>query len=164
MQERQNMNNLPQGRMLLSHNFDVSDNRVPPLDREQFAAVFIEGFKDDKTVNCRLVNNPHWIVEILFPIDVSPPSVGSRCAHVLQAKRQQQSADQPIPDILVLGGIKTTPATNPSPDALQPGEWGVDVVETASAEQFLQAMGWLAAIAQKPADTVFKIELHSGGI
>jgi len=27
-------------------------------------------------------------------------------------------------------------------DALQTGEWGVDVVETQSAESFLMAMGW----------------------
>lgn len=158
------MNNLPQVRMLLSHNFDLSDNLVPPLDREQFAAIFIEGFSADKKVRCRLVNNPHWIVEILFPTDeFTPPQMGKNCAEILQKKRlEQRLADQPIPDILVLGGIKTTPATNTSPDALQTGEWGVDVVETASARQFLQAMGWEAAIAQKPADSVFKVELSSG--
>lgn len=52
--------------------------------------------------------------------------------------------------------------TNPSPDALQTGEWGLDVVETASAAQFLQKIGWEAVIAEKPADTVFKVELSSG--
>lgn len=158
------MNNLTQGRMLLSHNFDISDNRVYPLSREQFAEVFIEGFRDLETVKCRLVNNPHWIVEILFPInEFTPPQVGEQCAQILQKQRLEHlSAEESMPDILILGGIKTTPATNPSPDALQTGEWGVDVVETASAEQFLQTMGWESAIAQKPADSVFKVELNGG--
>ena len=62
-----------------------------------------------------------------------------------------------IPTILVLGGIKTTPAASPSPDGLQPGNWGVDVVETLSGDTFLRSIGWDAAIAQKPADSVFKV-------
>lgn len=158
------MNNLTTGRMLLSHNFDISDNRVSPLSREQFTEIFIAGFRDLETVKCRLVNNPHWIVEILFPInELTPPQIGEKCAHILKKQRiEHLSAEQSLPDILILGGIKTTPATNPSPDALQTGEWGVDVVETASAAQFLPKIGWEAAIAEKPADTVFKVELTNG--
>ena len=58
-----------------------------------------------------------------------------------------------------MGGIKTTPATSTSPDSLQPGEWGVDVVETAVGEEFLAAMGWEKAIASKSVDSIFKVEL-----
>ncbi|KAB8333508.1 DUF2656 domain-containing protein [Scytonema tolypothrichoides VB-61278] len=147
--------------MLLSHNFNVSDNSVPELSREQFANVFIEGFSDEKNIKCRLVDNPHWIVEILFPInEVSPQQIGDRCAQILAQKRRSQlSCEQRLPDILVLGGMKTSLAVNPAPESLQPGQWGVDVVETPSIEEFLQAIAWEATIAQKPADSIFKVEL-----
>ena len=51
-----------------------------------------------------------------------------------------------------------TPPTSSAPDALQPGEWGVDVVETADGNTFLQAIAWEATIASKSADSVFKVE------
>ncbi|NMG05931.1 DUF2656 domain-containing protein [Brasilonema sp. UFV-L1] len=151
--------------MLLSHNFNVSDNSVPELSREQFATIFIEGFSDEENIKCRLVDNPHWILEILFSIDeLSPQLLGDRCAKILAQKRREQlSCEQPLPDILVLGGMKTTLAINPAPESLQPGQWGVDVVETPSIKQFLQAIAWEATIAQKPADSIFKVELVQWG-
>ncbi|MDZ8052736.1 MAG: DUF2656 domain-containing protein [Aulosira sp. ZfuVER01] len=149
------------GRMLLSHNFDVSPDTIPALSREEFAEVFQSGLSAYEHLQCRLVNHPHWTVEILFPTNkFSPQQVGELCAQALAQKRrsQQLSADSHS-EILVLGGIKTTPPTSDSPDALQPGNWGVDVVETRSGEAFLQAIAWDATIAQKPADSVFKVEL-----
>jgi Protein of unknown function (DUF2656) len=156
------LSNILQGRMLLSHNFDVSPDIVPALSREEFADVFQSGLSAYEHLQCRLVNHPHWTVEILFPTnEFSPQQVGQLCLHVLADKRrlQQLNADT-IPEILILGGIKTTPPTSDSPDALQPGNWGVDVVETRSGEAFLQAIAWDATIAQKPADSVFKVELR----
>lgn len=149
------------GRMLLSHNFDVYLDTIPALSREEFAEVFQSGLSAYEHLQCRLVNHPHWTVEILFPTnEFSPQQVGELCAKALAEKRQSQqlSADT-NPEILVLGGIKTTPPTSDSPDALQPGNWGVDVVETHSGETFLQAIAWDATIAQKPAESVFKVEL-----
>lgn len=144
--------------MLLSHNFDVSSDIVPVLSREEFTAVFEVGLSQAKLLQSRLVNHPHWIVEILFPIaEFSPGQVGKLCAEALVSKRQAQQVSK-MPDILVLGGIKTTPPTSDAPGSLQPGEWGVDVVETFSSQAFLQAIAWDATIAQKPADSVFKIE------
>jgi Protein of unknown function (DUF2656) len=146
-----------QGRMLLSHNFDISPEMVPALSREAFTAVFQEGL--NAPIACRMVDNPHWIVEVLFPKgECTPSQVGQWCAEVLAAKRQSQQP-QMMPEILILGGVKTTPPTSTSPDALQPGEWGVDVVETRSAEAFLTSIAWDATIAQKPADSIFKVEL-----
>lgn len=163
------MNDILPGRMLLSHNFDVASDIVPALSREEFAQVFIEGLTAHKQLKCRLVDNPHWIVEVLFPTEeFSPQQVGELCAYALLEKRQTQSSQSvsfreshsaAMPEILVLGGIKTTPATSSSPNALQPGNWGVDVVETLSSEAFLQAIAWDATIAQKPTDSIFKIEL-----
>ncbi|BAY21064.1 hypothetical protein NIES2100_08090 [Calothrix sp. NIES-2100] len=146
--------------MLLAHNFDVSGDIVPALSREEFAQVFQSSLSTYDNLQCRLVNHPHWTVEILFPTnEFSPQQVGELCAQALAEKRhkQQLNADT-IPEILVLGGIKTTPPTSDSPDALQPGNWGVDVVETQSGEAFLQAIAWDATIAQKSADSVFKVE------
>lgn len=43
--------------------------------------------------------------------------------------------------------------------SLQPAEWGVDVVETASADSFLSALNWNERVKDKPIDRVFKIEI-----
>lgn len=145
--------------MLLSHNFDVSPDIVPALSREEFAEVFRSGLSEHQHIQSRLVNHPHWTVEILFlTASFSPQQVGEFCAQALADYRRPQHTGNVIPEILVLGGIKTTPPTSDSPDALQPGDWGVDVVETRSSEAFLQAIAWEATIAQKPGDSVFKVE------
>lgn len=149
--------------MLLSHNFDVSPERVPALSREAFTEVFRTGLSAHPTLKCRMVAHPHWTVEVLFPTaEFAPAQVGELCAEALARQRRQQvSSALPkiLPEILVLGGIKTTPPTSGSPDALQPGDWGVDVVETESGDAFLQGINWNATIAQKSADMVFKVEL-----
>jgi hypothetical protein len=148
--------------MLLAHNFDVSSDVVPVLSREEFAEVFQSGLSAYEHLQCRLVNHPHWTVEILFSVqEFSAQQVGELCLHTLADKRRtQQLSKDTIPEILVLGGIKTTPPTSDSPYALQPGDWGVDVVETRSGEAFLQAIAWDATVAQKPADSVFKVEVR----
>lgn len=138
--------------MLLSHNFDVSPDLVPALSREEFTEVFRAGLRHP-SFQCRLLDHPHWITEILFSTEFSPQQVGELCAQALIEKRQSQRST-----ILVLGGLKTTPPTSAAPDALQPGEWGVDVVETRSGEAFLQAMNWETTIADKPADHIFKVQ------
>jgi hypothetical protein len=147
--------------MLLSHNFDISPDIVPLLSREDFFDVFRMGLSPHEHLQCRLLAHPHWIVEILFSIpDFSPQQVGELCAQALADKRRTQAASQnSMPEILVLGGIKTTPVTSNAADALQPGNWGVDVVETPSGEAFLHAIGWEAIIASKNADSVFKVDL-----
>ncbi len=150
------MTDISQGRMLLSHNFDVSSDVVPALSRKAFSTIFQEGLS--APIQCRLVDNLHWVVEVLFPSnEFLPQMVGQLCAEALAAKRRDEI--QGTAEILVLGGIKTTPATSDSPDALQPGNWGVDVVETASAARFLEAIAWEATIAQKPAESIFKVAM-----
>jgi hypothetical protein len=102
-------------------------------------------------------------VEIRFPLEtISPLQVGELCAQALTAKRQSQNLATSMPNILVLGGLKTTPPTSSSPDALQPGEWGVDVVETTSGDEFLQKIDWDTTVSQRSADTVFKVEGKGG--
>ncbi len=154
--------------MLLSHNFNVSEEILPALSREEFAAIFIEGLdnleeiREAARAQCRLVNNPHWIVEVLFDKErFSPLQMGEFYSQTLAAKRRslQVKDDRQFPDILVLGGIKTTPALSDSPDALQLGDWGVDIVETVDGDRFLEGIGWEATIANKPPEAIFKVEL-----
>jgi hypothetical protein len=151
------VDNLDRGRMLLSHNFDITDGSLAALSREEFAAVFRLGFNQDDCIQCRLINHPHWIVEILFPLDRSASAVGSTCASILSQYREFATGTRS--DILVLGGVKTTPPNTPDPDALQPGEWGVDVVETANGDRFLTSINWDKTIDQKPVDSIFKVAL-----
>ena len=149
------------GRMLLSHNFNLFQGELPVLSREEFAQVFIDGLQSNDRISCSPIENPHWVVEILFPIaEFSPEEIGKICGKILWSKRQEQKSDDRVmPDILLLGGKKTTPAMGTSPTSLQPGEWGVDVVETASAAIFLSGIQWEKTISQKPIDTIFQIEL-----
>ncbi len=151
------MANLDRGRMLLSHNFDITDGSLAALSREEFAEIFRVGLSDDTQIQCRSIAHPHWMMEILFTGDLTPHAVGAECARILAQYRQQAASNRA--DILILGGIKTTPPTSPDPDALQPGEWGVDVVETGSGDLFLTKIDWAATIAQKPTDSIFKVQL-----
>lgn len=148
------------GRMLLSHNYNLSNSEVPALNREEFAQVFLEGLQKYPGIKCSFIKNPHWVVEILFPVaDFEAKTIGQMCGEILTSKRQSQLGDAPLTtDTLILGGKKTTPATSVSPTSLQTGEWGVDVVETAQAEIFLATINWDGMTANKPDDSIFKIE------
>ena len=155
------MNQPTKGRMLLSHNFNLSPEQLPPLNREEFAQIFIEGLQSQDNISCSLINNPHWSVEILFPTNAfMAKEIGEICGQVLLDKRQKQkSNNQIMPDILILGGKKTSSPISTSPTSLQPGEWGVDVVETNSASSFLDAIQWELKTSQRPRENIFKIEL-----
>ena len=159
--DRQAPSNDNQGRMLLSHNFNLANNELPTLSRAEFAQVFIDGLINQTNISAKLIDNPHWTVEIMFAnAEFTASEVGQICSQVLSAKRQtQQTESQTMPDILFLGGKKTTPAMSSSPTSLQPGEWGVDVVETISAQSFLDGLQWDAVTASKPADGIFKVEV-----
>ena len=147
------------GRMLLSHNFNLRNNELPALVREDFAGVFINGLKGTN-IKCSYIQNPHWVVEILYPIEeFEPKEIGQMCGEILTSKRKSQQPDSKLPtDTLILGGRKTSPATSMSPTSLKSGEWGVDVVETAQASVFLEDIAWEKMIADKPSDDIFKIE------
>lgn len=148
-------------RMLLSHNFAVSVARLPWLDRPAFAQVFEEGWRNRPDLSCRLLEHPHWVVEILFPAEqMSAVELGELCAQTLADKRRSQ-VTEPLPDILVLGGIKNTPVANPNADGLRTGDWGVDVVETESADAFLSEINWTGMTAARPPEAIFKVELKA---
>lgn len=151
------------GRMLLSHNFELSENTLPELNRAEFAQVFVEGLSKYPQLKCRQLNHPHWMMEILFERqNFSPPQVGEKCAQALIEKRiSQKNAKDLSVDVLILGGLKQTPPLSDSPDTLQTGEWGVDVVETHAAENFLNTLQWEEKTAGKTIENVFKIEMKN---
>lgn len=138
-----------QGRMLLSHNFNIQSDQVPALSRSEFIAIFQAGLGEG--YQCKEVASPHWIVEVLFPSDRSPQLVGEAVATALAAARK---ADV---EILALGGLKSTPPTSTAVGALQPGEWGVDVVETANGEEFLKLIDWANTVSSRSAETFFEV-------
>ncbi|MEO0348602.1 MAG: DUF2656 family protein [Cyanobacteria bacterium P01_A01_bin.15] len=146
-------------RMLLSHNCTLLDGQVAPLNRADFAHVFISALKPHQHIRCSLIDNPHWIVEVLFNTQQhSPTDMAKLCAQGLSSRR----SEDPYPGlnnhtIMLLGGIKTTPALGSSPTSLRPGEWGVDVVETVSPQDFLAGINWETAIASKPSEQIFKV-------
>lgn len=147
--------------MLLSYNFNLNNNELPALNREEFAQVFIDGLKEKDNISCSYIKNPHWVVEILFPEDTfEGKEIGQICGDILVNKRRSSCMDSKLPnDTLILGGKKTTPATSNSPTSLQPGEWGVDVVETVRGDIFLESINWDSLTADKPKNGIFKIEL-----
>jgi hypothetical protein len=152
------------GRMLLSHNFDMPEGVFPPLSREDLTLVFAEGLSQYPQIKCRELNHPHWMVEVLFPNqDFSPPQVGEFCAQALLDKRMSQGkVDDSFPDILILAGLKKTPPLSSDAEALQPGQWGVDLVETPSADSFLMGLGWEEKTSGKSIEDVFKVERIKG--
>ena len=158
--DRQATSNGNQGRMLLSHNFNLTNNELPALSRAEFAQIFIDGLINQANINAKLIENPHWTVEIIFAnTEFTATEVGQICSQILVAKRQTQQTESPTKtDTLFLGGKKTTPAMSSSPTSLQTGEWGVDVVETLSAQNFLDGLQWDVVTASKPADGIFKVE------
>lgn len=144
------------GRMLLSHNFTLSEGTVRPLSRREFAEVFSQGLDIQVGIDCRLIDNPHWAVEVHYETGrYTPAEVGQLCADTLAQYRIAQKDEGFY--VMTLGGLKTTPPTG-APPALQTGEWGVDVVETRSPKEFLEEINWERLTAAKPTESVFKIE------
>jgi hypothetical protein len=135
--------------MLLSHNFNIQSDKLPALSRSEFTKIFQVGLGE--SYQCQEVESPHWIVEVLFPGDRSPLAVGEAVARALAAARKANV------EILALGGLKSTPPTSTAAGALQPGEWGVDVVETADGEEFLKSINWANTVNGRSAETFFEV-------
>ncbi len=150
------MTNDAKGRMLLSHNFALIESKVHPLNRIEFSEVFTQALSGTTGLACTAVDHPHWVVEVIYDEEkYTPTDVGQQCADALVAYRKTH---QPTDfTIMALGGIKDTPVTSPKP-SLQTGEWGVDIVETADPEEFLEEIKWNKLAGAKPAEAVFRID------
>ncbi|MEL6158652.1 MAG: DUF2656 family protein [Cyanobacteria bacterium J06554_11] len=143
-------------RMLLSHNFALLEDEVHPLNREEFADVFSQGFQDTDSIDCAHIENPHWIVAVSYdPQKYTPSQVGQHCADTLATYRKEHN--KKAFTVMALGGVKSTPATSPAP-SLQIGEWGVDIVETRSPEEFLEEINWETLSGSKAPEDIFRID------
>jgi Protein of unknown function (DUF2656) len=144
-------------RFLLSHNYSITPDLAPPLSAEDFCSAFAavaDGLRPTVGHRVQALSHPHWRCEIITDLDTAPDIIGTALAQALAAYRKAQLKAPIGYQILGLGGLKTTPATSPA--ALQPGEWGVDIVETLDADAFLAALGWEQLIAGKPPTEIFQ--------
>ncbi|MEO0947131.1 MAG: DUF2656 family protein [Cyanobacteria bacterium J06641_5] len=139
-------------RLLLSHNYSISTNEAPALGPGDFATVFATAAEDWQV---RAVEHPHWRCEILTPGD-DPQALGMALAQALATHRRQQLGRELTYLVLALGGLKATPATSTSPNALQQGDWGVDIVETLDVPAFLKTIEWENLIAGRPETEIFQ--------
>ncbi len=141
-------------RFLLSHNHNIPESVAPPLTPAEFSAVFqthLAAHLGDAIATP--IAHPHWRCAV--ETTAAPEAVG---VALIAALKQARSTNGPIAyQILALGGLKTTPATATSPNALQPGEWGVDVVETLDAVAFLADLGWDKLTAGRSAAELFQV-------
>ncbi len=146
-------------RMLVSHNFDITDPAIPVLSPGNFTEIFLMALEVNDSVGfCQRIDNPHWIFELRFDGNrFTAQQIGDRLVKALaEARKSKVAADVIRPHTLALGGLKQTPATVVSRNSLQPNEWGVDVVETVDADAFLAGLNWEATIASKDPATVFQ--------
>jgi hypothetical protein len=144
-------------RFLLSHNYNIAATLAPALTGSEFGTAFATHLGQRLGVPCQVTSiaHPHWRCEVLAA--AAPIVVGQALVAALSQFRSQQLGGAIAYQILALGGLKTTPATSPDPTALQRGEWGVDVVETLDAQEFLTNLGWDQLIAGRSADAMFQV-------
>ncbi|MGD1850071.1 MAG: DUF2656 family protein, partial [Cyanophyceae cyanobacterium] len=48
------------GRMVVSHNYNLLEGAVPPVERSQFAQVFVDGFATREGISAVASAHPHW--------------------------------------------------------------------------------------------------------
>jgi hypothetical protein len=146
-------------RYLLAHNHDISDAIAPPIARPDFTALFHLALSTHplESGQIAIIDHPHWRSELQAA--PSPAIVGEFLAQALKTYRTHQLGQPIAYSILILGGLKTTPATSSDPSALQPGEWGVDIVETPNSEDFLAKINWSGIISLRDPQEVIQVIL-----
>ncbi|MEM9218721.1 MAG: DUF2656 family protein [Cyanobacteria bacterium P01_F01_bin.150] len=142
-------------RLLLSHNHNIPDTLAPALSNEEFCEAFATALSPENGWTVTAIPHPHWRCAITT--DKSAQEVGPELVNALISYRQTQLQAAPAYKVLALGGLKSSPPTSDNPNALQTGDWGVDVVETVDVKMFLTAINWDALSAARPADGVFKV-------
>ena len=137
---------------VLSHNLQVQDSQVPPMD----ATMLANGLKQHCT-SVQLaepLEHPHWMVRL--ESDLDPEALAAQLTAGWH-KMRQMSGHGSHHVVMALGGRKDSTASPGAP--LRQGAWGVDVVETADPTTFLTSINWDGLVAGRPADGVFKV-LH----
>lgn len=139
-------------RFLLSHNLQVVSEKLRGLKSADLAAGLVAHLPTG--VQVKALSHPHWLVQVeadLLPIDLANA--------VLLAWRQLRcsaGANDADCQLLALGGRKDDQAASGA--LLQQGDWGVDVVETLSADAFLQSINWELLKQGRALDGVFELQ------
>jgi hypothetical protein len=135
---------------LLSHNLQLESGSVPPLKASELA----DGLHRlcGNVISAEPLDHPHWLIRLESKAD---PVAQARELVEAWAVLRSESGHAVNHAILALGGRKDTPAASGSP--LDQGAWGVDVVETADPDGFLEAIDWEGLKAGRPADGVFEV-------
>ena len=101
------------------------------------------------------VEHPHWRCEVRTRL--SPEEMGEFLAAAVKTYRER-TQEKPLGyKVLILGGLKTTPATSTSPAALQLNEWGVDIVETMDDKAFLSKINWAGLTGHRPTEEIIQV-------
>ena len=137
---------------VLSHNPQVYSQSLPSLSATDLA----DGLAAQTTQDIQAsgLEHPHWKVKVESSL---PPN--DLAQEILQSWRRLRTSSGIKTDftILALGGRKDGVATPNS--LLQPGAWGVDIVETHDTAEFLKSINWSNLKAGRPDDALLRIFL-----
>tara|TARA_B100001109_G_scaffold237303_1_gene218323 strand:+ start:473 stop:907 length:435 start_codon:yes stop_codon:yes gene_type:complete len=140
---------------VLSHNLQIQSEGVPPLVFEALAKALKEHCSSIQQAEA--LDHSHWKIRLESTSDPADFAV-ELAAGWRSVRRAMGHEDSHA--VLALGGRKDSPGNPGAP--LQQGGWGVDVVETADASAFLQAINWAGLTAGRPADGVFEVINQAG--
>ena len=139
---------------VLSHNLQVQDPNVPSLTPAELAEGLSAACPSVQSASA--LNHGHWMIRVEAAVSVE--QLAQELAHGWLAMRAQKGhkADHVV---MALGGRKDTDGAPGSP--LEKGFWGVDVVESRSPDEFLQAINWPALKQARPEDAVFEVIVNA---
>jgi hypothetical protein len=136
---------------VLSHNLQVESALVPTIS----AADLAEGLLSSSSFfsKAEALSHPHWLVRI-----ESELAVYEMAQELVKAWKQHRLIQKHNVNHhwIALGGRKDTAGSPGSP--LVQGSWGVDVVECANPDAFLDSINWNALKAGRPSDAVFEVK------
>ena len=136
---------------VLSHNLQVESANVPSISALELA----QGLLNNSSLITKAdaLSHPHWLVRI-----ESELSADKMANELIKAWKQYRLGlgHSTEHHWLALGGRKDTMASPGSP--LVAGSWGVDVVECADPDLFLESINWNALKNGRPTDAVFEVK------
>ena len=135
---------------VLSHNLQINSPLAPAITANDLAKGLMRS--STEFTSSDPLEHPHWLVKLESNLTVNDMATELLRAWKTFRLSQGQSVDHTF---LAVGGRKDSAALPNSP--LQIGYWGVDFVECADRDGFLQSINWDALKSARKADAVFEI-------
>ncbi len=147
--------------LLLTHKFDCNDPIFPPLSREEFTQVFIDGFSKYPLISCSLVNHSYWISKISFPFPkFSAEDIAKISAQALAQKRLAESPiGHIIPDIIILGEKSNQVGLHHDDFTQKNSHWTLTIIETKSGKTLLKNLYTKSLGYSSSKDNLFTVAL-----